>query len=65
MEKKTVLSGHFKDITVADLEGEILHLPKGINLILKDNNLTITLIITNIQPLTKAVGSYTITLKEP
>lgn len=65
MERKTVLSGHFRDVTVANLEGEILDLPNGINLILKDNNLTITIILTNIKPLTKAVGSYTITLKEP
>jgi len=61
MEKTTKIIGHFRDIMI----GDKLDLPKGVTLYLKDNNLTIEIIILPITPLKTYAGHYTITIKEP
>lgn len=65
MEKITKLIGHFRDIIIGNREGDKLDLPEGVTLCLKDDNITIEIIILPITNTQTYTGHYNITIKEP
>lgn len=65
MEKETRISGELTDIIAVTPEGDIVELPKSIQLALKGTNISIELLLLQTSGLNKYTGSYTITIKEP
>jgi len=65
MEKTTKIVGHSKEIQVRDTQFKPINIQDGIQIYLKDDNVTIELLILPLKNNNTNIGNYTITIKEP
>jgi len=65
MQKKTLITGHLQEIMIMDATNKQVNLPDTTTIILKDENLTIEILILKTTDTNKHIGHYTIIIKQP